>query len=356
MNNGLDVALQQLQSSNIEVREQALDTIGSINPKNALDIILPFLYNPDAEIRGTAAFNLGEIHNDEAVSHLINLIHQEKNDQVRSYALQALGEYHSDAILKLLVAHVQQGQYTRRYTSIVAEQLGNYDNERAIDALVALFESDDVYLFISAADALLKLNRPRLHDVWLKLLRYAYHPYLCNVALTALASLEDKDVFDILTSLLSSTQSEDRGSAAYMLGQLDDQRAIPLLLHHAKDDPDEGVRDMALLGLAEYDHPEIYSFLISVVKQQKALSATTKETIAQQLGSYVTDQSIDMLKQLLNDQNQTVRATVADSLYQLNRPDLEDIWQQLQHDDQSYIRRVAMNGLKDLECIDKAIV
>jgi hypothetical protein len=39
----LEIALAQLQNSNTDIRESALDKIGTLKPNNVFEIILPFL-------------------------------------------------------------------------------------------------------------------------------------------------------------------------------------------------------------------------------------------------------------------------------------------------------------------------
>ncbi len=61
MSEELSAIVQELKNSVPEIRENALDKIGTLKPSNALDIILPFLSDLDPEVRGSAACNLGEI-------------------------------------------------------------------------------------------------------------------------------------------------------------------------------------------------------------------------------------------------------------------------------------------------------
>ncbi len=55
----MSTILEDLKNSDPEIRELAIDKIGTIKPSNALEIILPFLSDSEPEVRGTAACNLG---------------------------------------------------------------------------------------------------------------------------------------------------------------------------------------------------------------------------------------------------------------------------------------------------------
>lgn len=181
----------ELQNSNPDIRELALDKIGTLKPDNALEIILPFLSDPDPEVRGTAACNLGDIVNSHSVPHLIELARIDSVEQVRSEALSALENYRDPEILKCLIDEVYQEKKSRRPRQIVAQQLQHYNNEQSIDALIILLlQGDDVYVRIFAADSLLVLNRPRLREVWKQALSDE-SSYIIEIANKALQDLQN---------------------------------------------------------------------------------------------------------------------------------------------------------------------
>ena len=163
----LQTAIAELQNSNPDIRELALDKIGTLKPDNAFEIIVPFLSDANPEVRGTAACNLGDIGDIRTVSHLIELARQDSEESVRSEALSALENYRSPEILPCLIDEVYRDKKSRRLRQIVAQQLQHYNDEKAVDALIILLlEDEDVYVRIFAADSLLVLNRSRLCQVW----------------------------------------------------------------------------------------------------------------------------------------------------------------------------------------------
>jgi HEAT repeat protein len=189
----LQTAIAQLQNSNPDIRELALDKIGTLKPDNALEILLPFLSDPNPEVRGTAACNLGDISDSRGVSHLIELSRKDPEEKVRSEALSALDNYRDPEILKCLVDEVYREKKSRRPRQIVAQQLQHYNNEQSVDALITLLlEDEDVYVRIFAADSLLALNRPRLHEVWKQALEDE-STYIIEIANKALQNLQNSE-------------------------------------------------------------------------------------------------------------------------------------------------------------------
>ncbi|MBV6622392.1 MAG: HEAT repeat domain-containing protein [Rivularia sp. (in: Bacteria)] len=189
----LQTAISDLQSSNSEVKELALDKIGTLKPDNALEIIVPFLSDNNPQIRETAACNLGDIHDNRSIPYLIKLAKKDPEESVRSEALSALEAYEEPEILNCLIDEVHREKKSRRPRQIVAKQLQRYDNEQSIDALIILLEDKDVYVRIFAADSLLELNRPRLYKVWEKALNdeSTYVREIANKAVTYLQNYEN---------------------------------------------------------------------------------------------------------------------------------------------------------------------
>src|SRR4028118_803769 len=163
----LQTAIANLQNSNPDIQELAIDKIGTLKPDNALEIILPFLSDPNPELRVAAACNLGAISDSRAVLHLIEISRKDPEEKVRGEALAALENYRNPEILKCLVDEVYREKKSRRPRQVAAQQLQYYNDEQSVEALIILLlEDEDVYVRIFAADSLLALNCPRLYEVW----------------------------------------------------------------------------------------------------------------------------------------------------------------------------------------------
>jgi HEAT repeat protein len=189
--NELQLALTELQNSNTEIRELALDKIGTLKPDNAFEIILPFINDADPEVRGTAACNLGDIGDSRSIPYLIRLVETDLEEKVRSEALSALGNYKAEAILNCFLNEVYRDKKSRRPRQIVAKQLQDYNNTQSLNALIfLLLEDEDVYVRIFAADSLFVLNSSKLQSVWKQALEDE-STYVMEVAEKALCNLQD---------------------------------------------------------------------------------------------------------------------------------------------------------------------
>lgn len=189
----LQIALVDLQNSNTEIKELALDKIGTLKPDNAFEIIVPFLNDAEPEVRGTAACNLGDIDDSRSIPHLIKLAENDSEEKVRSEALSALAHYKTDEVLKYLLNEVYREKKSRRPRQIVAKQLQHYDNIKSLDALsFLLLEDEDVYVRIFAADSLFALNRSRLQSVWKQALEDE-STYVIELAQRAINNLQQSE-------------------------------------------------------------------------------------------------------------------------------------------------------------------
>lgn len=314
--NTIETAIEKLKSSDLNEQELALDIIGSQKPPNALGLILPYLHNENSELRSAAAFNLGEIGNPDAVPHLLNVSENDNDDDVRFYSLDALANYHDPAILKYLIHLVRSKQESRRIKQTVATQLATYDTKDAIDSLVTLLDDNDPHVVIPVVDALFKFNRDQLKDIWMEIITDYFHPYICKIAVKALANLENTEEFELMQAYANDPDPKIRKGSAFVLGFLDDARVIPLLLQIARNDPILEIRDMAILSMSEYRDNRIKDFMIEAISRE-TLSLQAKESIAEQLRYYNSPESKSALNLLAEDDEPTIRATAIDSLEKL---------------------------------------
>jgi HEAT repeat protein len=158
--------MAKLQDPDVNVRIWALDEIGTRRPPDALAILGRGLDDPDVKIRVAAACNLGDLGDPRALPWLIAAVNEEESEEVRGEAIAALANFSSREVLECLAAVVRRQKQSRRPRQEVAKQLGNYDTEEAVNALIVLLSDEDVFVREYAAESLFRLNRPRLGEVW----------------------------------------------------------------------------------------------------------------------------------------------------------------------------------------------
>jgi HEAT repeat protein len=168
-----------------------------------------------------------------------------------------------------------------------------------------------------------------------------------EAALDRIGTAGPPRAFEIIAPLLNDPSGEVRGTAAANIGEIGDERAVPLLIDMARADPDEDVRSDALFSLDAFQSEPILRCLIDEVHRPKR-SRRPRQIVARQLGKYSADDAVDALVELLADDDVHVRNFAVDSLHAQNRPRLRQVWRAAQDDDSPYVRSVAAAALADL--------
>jgi HEAT repeat protein len=245
--------LKELQDPNPSARIKALDTIGTMKPSNAIDIITPYLSDNHIRVRVASVWNLGDIRDINAIPYIIKAAKEDPSEEVRGVALAALENYQNLEVLNCLLAEVYREKLSRRPRQEVAKQLGKYDSDEAVNALIILLEDDDVFVRDDAAESLLQLNRPRLVIVWKRALKDLSDD-VRNIAIQALTDLGYvEEAIDELVVLLQNEDLFARDGIAESLLQLNRPR-LSEVWKQALNDPDEDVRDIAIKALTDLEY------------------------------------------------------------------------------------------------------
>jgi HEAT repeat protein len=250
MSDKINIIYENLKDSTPLVRIKALDTIGKIKPSDAIEIINPFLEDENIRVRVAAAFNLGRLADNQVIPYFIKKVLGDDDDDVRTEALAALDNYRDSEILKCLIAEVYRPKVSRTPRQEIAKQLRHYDTEEAVDALIILLHDEDVFVRDDTAESLLQLNRPRLVDVWKKALDDLSED-VRNIAITALTNLGCvEEVIDELVALLQNEDFFMRDSIAECLLKLNRPR-LREVWEKFLNDQEEDVRDIAIKAIQE---------------------------------------------------------------------------------------------------------
>ena len=166
---------------------------------------------------------------------LIKKVLADKNEQIRSMAVFALGLKPTDECYELLVG-IMEGDSDYGVRADAAGALGYLEDPRAFDPLVrALNEDVDWLVRFSAAVSLGNLKNPKAHDVLVAALDSS-EVVIQPAAIAALGEIRDVEAVD---NILNFAQAEDwlvRQRLAEALGNLPTQKSMSALRYLAKDD------------------------------------------------------------------------------------------------------------------------
>ena len=200
--------------------------------------------------RMVALAHMREVDAEVAVPLILKVI-EDEHQQVRSFAVFALGVKRTDeslpALLRILETDPDYG-----IRADAAGALGYLEDNRAFEALVRAFYEDVEWLVrFSAAVALGNLKDPRAYELLLKALDED-NSLLQQAAIAALGEIGDVRALDRILDFVSSDDWLVRQRLAQALGNLHTPKSRSALEYLAKD-PQEMVVATALHALRQHE-------------------------------------------------------------------------------------------------------
>lgn len=213
-----------LSDKNPQVRKEATETLVKIGDLDTLHALILALENNNSDIRREAAETLGNIGQSDAVKPLITLLN-DMNPDVREAAAEALikigGLYTME---QLIVALQDRNSYVRESA---AEILGKISNPALDPLMYALWESN-WEVRIEAAKALGKLRNSRAVNSLIAVLNYEGRDAQSSI------TKESGEITSYLSKpFFAAGLNQEihlRTEVIRALGQIGDQRAIPVLI------------------------------------------------------------------------------------------------------------------------------
>ena len=148
-------------------------------------------------------------------------------------------------------------------------------------------------------------------------------------AIHEVAFLDLWNALDMLLPFLYDPNPNIRSAVAVDLEIIHDIRVVPHLIKFAQQETESEPLCAAYGTLRSYIVPAVGDFLLSEAPKQHE-DRCIRQEIARQLRNYDTEQSVDVLVVLLDDEDVYVVQYAAESLLILNRERLRPIWDILQ--------------------------
>lgn len=214
----LETLRQQIENGNTEAKRDALFEIRNLRAPEASRIAIPALQDKDELVRATAAGSVVFLPRNEAAQALTPLL-VDRSDMVRREAAYGLGEAGDPSAAAALIGLLQKDKIIE-VRGAAAVALGKIGDVSGVGALVKLLETgandDNEFLRRSAARSIGQiaqfLRSGRIENVT------AQFPAF-------------KPATAVLIKTLNSAKEADdtRREAAYALGSIGDESAIPAL-------------------------------------------------------------------------------------------------------------------------------
>ncbi|NET80911.1 MAG: NACHT domain-containing protein [Moorea sp. SIO1F2] len=230
-----------------------------------------------------------------------------KNLYVRISAAEALGEIGTEATIDPLIKFLDDPDPSVRISA--ASALGKIGTETRIEPLIKSLDDPDYSVRRMAVSALGEIGTEVAIDRLIKSLDDPDYS-VRKMAVSALGEIGTEATIDRLIKSLDDPDSSVRERAAEALGKIGTEVAIEPLIK-SLDDPDSSVRGRAAESLGEIGTEMTIEPLIKSLDDP---DSSVRGRAAESLGEIGTEMTIEPLIKLLDDDNYFVQINAADSL------------------------------------------
>ena len=244
---GIGAMRRLARSSDVSVREEAIEKLGDAHVSLAADEVMRALHDPSPRIRRQAASSLSKMGDPRAVRALIHQL-EDHPDLVEEETVEALGDLGDARAVPVLVKLLQSPRSILRRAA--ARSLGCIGDPSAVEPLVkAASEPGDPDVRRASLQALRILGAEGAHQVIADAL-FDPNPSVRIAAAEAASELELTFTEPYLRQSLSYYNDEASSEVAYALGSVGSIDNIPLILQRAQECVSMITRRRCLLGVA----------------------------------------------------------------------------------------------------------
>lgn len=306
MRQGGEVAIRALDDSSLQVRIAAATALGSMREQKAVMALVRTLGGYDVTLAGLAAEAVLSTPDRAVVPYLLELLRSPRW-RVRAHAARVLGAWREErAVMQLLLLLEDKAAPVRYFARGALINIGVASVKPLIDALAR--ESG---------------NRQAV----------AY----------ALASIGAQAV-PALCELLSSAKDQPKISAAIVLGEIGDSRAVAPLVE-ALDDERFYVRDAIALALGRIGEAALEP-LLQAARDKKSVRRAGAAMALRYMGR---GEALEVLKELLGDRDALVRVAAVEGLAVVGgRRVLAELQRVAEKDHTESVRTAARSSIRTL--------
>ena len=325
-----DSLTKALKDNDSNIRKLAVQVLRNNGMPAVGSLIQALKDDEDPNIRKETAEALGFIGDVKAILPLIQAL-KDDDDRVQEESMKALikiGVPSIDALAKVLNDRNNQ---VRKHA---VQALGEIKDARAVESLIQVFTDSDVDVLGDAVSALEKIGIASVESL-IKALKDR-DSQIRKLAVVALGEIRDARAVEPLIQVLSDNDSNVRGEAADALSKISDTRAVEPLIHVLSDN-DSNVRCKAALALGEIRDAKASKPLIHALLHDT--DSEVRKNAAMALGDIRDPKTSEPLIQAFTDTDYQVRKNAAISLEKIkvegimNSAAIEILMQSLKNDD-----------------------
>ena len=305
------------------IRLALVNGIRNIFEPQTADLLAAALKDQDNNVRMNAnqnlttfGFNMSSFGMHQVVDHLLLVsigLLKDPDAQIRRNGVSLLTTLQSPQKTELLLQWLDDPDPAVRVE--VAGLLASTSKDpKIIDVLIALTKDNSVVNRRIAITLLGTIANKRSTETLFSLID---DPQCFDVALTSLAKLGDPRTLDILSKRLEERKTNIQW-ILFALGEIQDPRAVDLLMRGYKQETDRGNRQAAIMSLAKLHDPRMVDTLLDAMKDGDEI---IREHAGEGLLKYQDPRVPNALEDLLlHDKNDFVKSRVTSELSRIRDP------------------------------------
>ncbi len=256
-----------LNSSSVPVKLNSLSIFVNIQGEGYHDELLLASKDEDPVLRQKAVSLMGKFSEERFADQIVLSLTDEATT-VRVAAINALVKLRPEKGLAPLLGSLEDSDTWIR--TAAAQALGEYRSGEAVVPLVEHLRTDVMPVKIAAIEALGKSGQASVTPILFECLQDS-DSELQRAALLALAELPGEEVFLRLSAALRDADWRLRAAAASALGVRGDRRVLSALHELLVSDPDNYVKQAAVLALERIGDPSSFSVLLRALENSAIL-------------------------------------------------------------------------------------
>ncbi len=253
---------------------------------------------------------------------LTDKLHHPEREE-RKLAVIELGNSEDDRALELLVEATQDDDLSVRYfarkaliklknsLNLPTETLDEDLTHLYIKKKIELLSASDLQIRLNAAKIILEIGDQEIIPEIIKLLKEEKHEYVISILLRITGRLGDTNVIPVIEPFLSYANRRIRANAVEALGYIDD-KAVMQLITPFFHDPDNRVKANAAHALWKFSKKKTLGLLKDMLKSPEESDRYSAIFVLREL-RHINGRKL--LLDVMNDENLSLRLRAAHAIY-----------------------------------------
>ncbi len=275
--------ISKLKSKDAMVRRQAAESLGALRDAKAIVPLISALKDENPFVKRAAVDSLGLLRAGGAIKNIGDILLKDKDSQTRQSAAISLGYIGNPEASQFLISALKDSDQGVKYAA--AASLGQMRSPEAVKAISAALSDDDSGMKVSALTALDRMDAASEVESVRKLIS-DNDPKVRSLAVKFLGKYKDSSSAQSILPLLKDSDKMVVINSAYALGRLGDTSGLQPTAKILKTEKETSIKMAAIESLEAINNKE----------------------------------SVNMLKGLLNDDDQYVKDAAKYALIRLRVP------------------------------------